>query len=133
MANLTDWIDPARTALVIVDMQVDFAAPHGAVGRAGVDLGAVPSALSAASDLARAAREAGVAVVFVGLSTSPENDSPAWAERLRRFGKVPEAELALCRAGASGADFYGPAPEAGDIVVHKTRTAASSAQAWIGS
>jgi len=121
MADLQDWIDPARTALVIIDMQVDFAAPHGVTGRAGVDLGAVPAALSAASGLADVARAVNAVVVFVGLSTSPADDSPAWAERLRRFGKVPEQELALCRAGTPGADFYGPAPQPGDLVVHKTR------------
>jgi ureidoacrylate peracid hydrolase len=121
MASLRDWIDPPRSALVIVDMQVDFAAPHGVVGRAGGDLAALPAALAAASDLARAARQAGVLVVFVGLSTTAQTDSPAWAERLRRCGKVPEEELALCRAGTPGADFYGPQPEPDDLVVLKTR------------
>ena len=121
MTDLQDWIDPARTALVIVDMQVDFAAPDGVVGRAGADLSAIPAALSAASGLADVAHAVGVAVVFVGLSTCAQDDSPAWAERLRRFGKVPEQELALCRAGTPGADFYGPRPTPDDLVVHKTR------------
>ena len=33
---LKDWIAPARTALLLIDMQVDFADPHGALGKAGM-------------------------------------------------------------------------------------------------
>lgn len=114
-----EWIAPSRTALVIVDMQVDFAAADGALGRLGVDLSAVPAALAAAERLAVAARVAGVAVIFVGLQTSPETDSPAWTERMRRRGAV--GDEALCRIGERGADFIGPQLESGDSVVAKTR------------
>ncbi len=106
---------------MVIDMQVDFASPDGALGLAGVDLSAVPPALAAAERLADAARRAGAPVIFVGLRTSPETDSPAWAERSRRRGGSPEAEGALCRAGERGADFVGPTPRAGEIVIGKTR------------
>ena len=101
--GLADWIDPARTAVVIVDMQADFAAPEGPLGLAGIDLTAVPVALAAAERLAEVARTAGVAVIFVGLQTGAETDSPAWAERRRRLGGGGEA--ALCRAGEPGSAF----------------------------
>ena len=42
--GLKAWIDPGRTALVIIDMQVDFASPEGGLGQAGVDLSSVPAA-----------------------------------------------------------------------------------------
>ena len=118
---LKAWIAPARTALVILDMQTDFAAPDGAMGRAGVDLAAVPAALASAQRLADAARAAGVPVVFVGLMTAPEDDSAAWAERLRRQGRDPAADFALCRAGERGAAFAGPIPLVGEPVVPKLR------------
>ncbi len=117
-----EWIAPARSALLIVDMQVDFALADGALGRAGVDLSAVPEALRQAGRLARAARSAGATVVFVGLRTTPETDSPAWAERSRRLGEV-ESE-GLCRCGEAGAAFVGPTPADGDFVVVKTRYSA---------
>jgi ureidoacrylate peracid hydrolase len=119
--GLRAWIAPRRTALLIVDMQTDFAAPEGAMGRAGADLSATPAALAAAQRLADAARAASVPVVFVGLMTAPEDDSAAWAERMRRQGVDPVEELALCRAGTLGAAFVGPIPLVGEPVVAKLR------------
>ena len=121
MNALRAWIAPARTALVIVDAQTDFASPEGAMGRAGANLSAVPAALAAARRLADAARAAGAPVVFVGLMTAPEDDSAAWAERLRRQGGDPAADLALCRTGTLGAAFVGPIPLVGEPVVPKLR------------
>lgn len=119
--NLEHWIAPERTVLVIVDMQVDFASPEGLSGQWGLDLSTVPAALAAAERLAVAARAAGVPVVFVGLFTTPETDSDAWDERMRRRGADPDAGPALCRAGTPGSAFVGPKPEAGERVLRKTR------------
>ena len=119
--NLEHWIAPSRTALLIVDMQVDFASPEGLTAQWGLDLSTVPAALAAAGRLADAARAADVPVVFVGLFTTPETDSDAWDERMRRRGNDPEAGPALCRAGAPGSDFVGPQPQPGELVLRKTR------------
>jgi ureidoacrylate peracid hydrolase len=119
--DLGAWIDPARTALVIIDMQVDFASPEGALGRAGADLTTVGPALAAAERVAGAARAAGIPVVFVGLQASLAEDSPAWAERIRRRGGDPDAENGLCRLGTPGADFVGPTPLPGELVIGKLR------------
>jgi len=119
--NLTDWIDPARTALVIVDMQVDFVSPEGVLGRAGVDMSVVEPALAAARRLADAARAVGAPVVFVGLQTQAAFDSQAWRQRMARRGGDPDAEIALCRAGEPGAAFHGPTPLPGELIVPKTR------------
>ena len=119
--DLAGWIAPGRTAVLIVDMQVDFAAPEGVLGGHGVDMSVVEPALDAAERLAQAARAVGVPVVFVGLFTTPETDSPAWNERMRRRGGDPEIDAVLCRAGEVGSDFYGPKPAPGELVVPKTR------------
>ncbi|MBU4436538.1 MAG: cysteine hydrolase [Alphaproteobacteria bacterium] len=118
------WIAPERTALLIVDMQVDFAAPQGVIGQMGVDLSATVPALVAAERLADAARAAGVPVIFAGLFTSPATDSPAWRERMARRGGDPDIESDLCRAGQPGSDFYGPRPLEGELVIEKTRYSA---------
>jgi len=118
--DLAGWIAPGRTAVLIIDMQVDFASPDGVLG-AFIDMGAVAPALDAAQGLADSARAAGVPVIFVGLSTTPETDSPVWNERLRRRGGDPEVDAALCRAGRVGSEFYGPKPLPGELVVAKTR------------
>ncbi|HWT51428.1 MAG TPA: isochorismatase, partial [Caulobacter sp.] len=36
--SFPNWIAPGRTALLIVDMQADFASPEGAAGQWGMDL-----------------------------------------------------------------------------------------------
>ena len=119
-AGLAEWIAPARTAVVLIDMQVDFASPDGVLGKAGLDMDAVKPALAAAEALADAARSAGVPVIFVGLVTSAETDSPAWKERMRRRGGDPDSGSALCRIGEVGSQFYGPLPAPGEAIVAKT-------------
>lgn len=118
--DLKAWIAPSRTAVLVIDMQVDFASPAGALGTY-VDMAAVQPAVSAAECLVGAAREARVPVIFVGLFTSPETDSPSWKERMRRRGGDPDNKSALCREGEAGSDFHGPRPLAGETVVKKTR------------
>ena len=105
---IAEWLAPARTALLIVDMQVDFALPDGVLGQAGVDLSTVPAAVAAAMRLAEGARAADLPVIFVGLQTSAKTDSPAWRERAWRLGEA--ASEGLCRQG-----------EPGDRVIAKTR------------
>ncbi len=119
--GLDDWIAPGRTALVIIDMQVDFASQDGVLGQSGVDMSVVQPALAGAERLAGAARSAGVPVVFVGLRTAPSTDSPAWRERMRRRGGDPDSDSGLCRTGTPGADFVGATPLPGEPVIAPTR------------
>lgn len=118
--DLKAWIAPSRTAVLVIDMQVDFASPEGALG-AYIDMGVVQPAVAAAERLVETARAAGAPVIFVGLFTTSQTDSPAWRERMRRRGADPENESALCRAGEVGSEFYGPQPLPGEPVVKKTR------------
>ncbi len=114
----------AGVALLVIDMQADFASPKGRLAEWGADLSRVPAALAAAERLARAARKAAVAVVFAGIQSTPETDSPVWAERMRRRGGDPAADLAICRRGEPGAAFVGPQPQPGELIVAKTRFSA---------
>lgn len=122
--SLAEWIAPGRTALLVVDMQADFAAPDGAAGRWGLDLSTARTALATAERLVEAARTARTPVIFAGLFTTPETDSPVWNERLRRRGGDPEVEASLCRAGEPGSAFVGPLPAPGELVIRKTRYSA---------
>lgn len=121
--DLRAWITPARTAVLIVDMQVDFASPEGALATY-FDMSVVQPAVEAAKRLADAARTAGVPLVFAGLFTTPETDSLAWRERIRRQGGDPDSEAGICRSGATGSGFYGPQPAPGELVIRKTRYSA---------
>lgn len=118
--GLADWVDPKRTAVVVIDIQVDFASPEGVLGKAGVDMSITEPAVAAASKLVEKARDAGVPVIFVGLQTDEATDSPVWGEWRRRKSGVDEGG-GLCRTGTTGADFFGPQPLPGETVVPKLR------------
>jgi nicotinamidase-related amidase len=119
--GLADWIAPDRTAVVIIDVQVDFASPDGALGKAGLDMAVVAPAVAGSERLATLARAAGTPVVFVGLQTLAALDSPTWRARAQRRGANPDEDSALCRAGEYGAQFVGPTPQPGELVIPKMR------------
>lgn len=116
-----DWIAPDRTALVIIDMQVDFGAPDGEMARRGCDVGPAQQALRNAATLADAARAAKVPVVFVRLLTHAGGENRIAAEAKARKG---DDEPDLCVEGTYGADFCGPMPQSGDAIVTKTHFSA---------
>ncbi|MBN9587900.1 MAG: hypothetical protein BGN85_09125 [Alphaproteobacteria bacterium 64-11] len=103
-------LSPPRTALLLIDLQVDFASPEGAMARAGRDLSAVPAALADAATLLAAARTAGVLPVFVRLLGSD-----------------------LCVAGTPGTEFFGIAPRADELVVTKPRFSAFTGTGLAGT
>jgi nicotinamidase-related amidase len=115
---LPNAIAPRRTALLIVDVQVDFVSPTGVVGQAGVDLAALEAPLERIQTLIEAARKSGATLAFARVVTRPETDSRALRNLHLRMGDPPEA-LAICRAGTSGAEYYRVRPQGGDIEIEK--------------
>lgn len=118
MSSLKDFIAPNRTALLLIDMQQDFANPQGGLGKDGTDMTAPQAAVKQAERLADAARQAGVPCVFVRLITRPEDESEFLKEwKHRRNSDGPP----LCREGTPGAEFVGPQPQGGELVFSKRR------------
>ena len=87
------WIAPNRTALVLIDMQVDFGSPDGEMARRGADVGACQPAVAKAVQLTDAARAAGVPAVFVRLLTPPGGRIVAATPRLGLYGPGPAPSL----------------------------------------
>ena len=120
-----EWIAPSRTALVIIDMQVDFGSPDGEMARRGADVTACQAAVKKAEALTDAARAAGVAVVFVRLLTHPGGENRIMREsKERQKENKGDSEPDLCALGTRGADFIGPQPRAGETIVSKTHFSA---------
>jgi ureidoacrylate peracid hydrolase len=117
-SKLAQWIDPKRTALLIIDIQGDFASPDGAMARLGCDLSSVPAAIENAERLTDAARAAGAKVVFVCGRGRPGPLSPAKRERLARLG-YETFDGGICVAGTPGGAFIGPQPLEGESIVAK--------------
>jgi ureidoacrylate peracid hydrolase len=116
-----EWIAPHRTALILIDCQVDFGAQGGAMARAGADMSSVPPALAKAGALADVARGAKVEIVFVRLVTRSGEDNKFLREaRQRQEDTLPD----LCVEGSRGAEFIGPLPRPGETVISKTRFSA---------
>jgi ureidoacrylate peracid hydrolase len=116
--SLKQYLAPGRTALLLIDMQKDFADPEGGLGQDGTDMTAPQAAVKQASRLADAARQAGVPCVFVRLITRPEDETQFLREwKHRRNSDDPP----LCREGTPGAEFVGPQPRGGELVFSKKR------------
>lgn len=115
---LAQMIAPARTALVVIDFQGDFAAPNGAMAQYGVDMSHVEETIDRTQQLIAAGRKAGVRIVFARVVTRPETDAENLKAFYRRRG-FPEEAAAICRAGTAGADYYRVEPVPGDIEIEK--------------
>jgi ureidoacrylate peracid hydrolase len=116
-----EWVAPHRTALVLIDMQVDFGASDGEMARRGADVKPAQAAVARAEALADAARGAGVRIVFVRLLTQPGTENAIAREAKARHEKD---EPDLCVQGTHGAEFIGPQPMPGDAVISKTHFSA---------
>jgi ureidoacrylate peracid hydrolase len=118
-------VNPAHTALLIIDMQNDFCADGGMATREGFDVTPVREMAGRLPDFCTSAREAGVLVIFVrNLYTTEKNFylSDAWLEQAARVRKGSYTLQGVCAAGHWGGEFYGNIrPEAGDVVVTKHR------------
>ncbi|MFT4089972.1 MAG: isochorismatase family cysteine hydrolase [Asticcacaulis sp.] len=115
---LGGMLPPERTAVVVIDIQVDFAAPDGKAAQWGLPLDGVEAMIDRSSEVVTAARAAGYPIVWLRVITSPETDLNALSLRLERRGQ-PGGE-ALCRRDETGANYYRLFPETGDIEIEKT-------------
>lgn len=125
-----ELVDPTHTALVLVDMQKDFAEPDGAFGQLGVDLSMYGKLRSNLSELLGSARAAGVMVVHIQMTTLPNrlSDSPSQIrfnmrmhESFRRSGPP----LRYTVVGSAGHQFLDEfIPIDGEMVVQKSRSSA---------
>jgi nicotinamidase-related amidase len=128
--ELSEVIDPAHTALLIVDMQRDFVCAGGSFDRSGVDLTMYPPVVERIAELIAAARHAGVLPVFIQMTVLPgrASDSPAQLRFNLRLhdGYHGAAEpLTYTLDGSEGQQFVpGLEPEDGELVVKKYRSSA---------
>ena len=114
---LPSMVAPARTALLVVDIQNDFAGPEGVGARVGLDRATAERMIDRIEALIESARAAGAPIFFARVITRPETDSEALKTLMARRGR-PGAE-GICRAGTPGADFYRVTPRAGDGAIDK--------------
>lgn len=124
------YLHPTNTALVVVDMQNAYASLGGYVDTAGFDISGAQSVIGNLRRAMDAARAAGLLVVFLQNGWDRQYveaggpDSPNWykSNALKTMRKHPElAGKFLAKGGWDYELVPELKPEAGDIVVPKTR------------
>jgi len=65
-------IDPARTALLVIDMQNAFGSPGGMFDKAGVPISTIQAAVAPTAAAVEAARQAGLKIVYLKMGFLPD-------------------------------------------------------------
>ena len=124
---VADRVDPARTALLVIDMQNDFVHPDGANGKwirdrwevDGTPLEARVNPMDTIVErvirLVEAARAAGVPVIWAKIVNTPDTDARYWLSEGWKF----------CQEGTWGTEWYrGLGPNPGETEIVKRRHSA---------
>lgn len=126
-------VDTDRTAVVVVDMQNDFASPGGMFHRAGIDVRGIQAIVAPMAMLLDAVRAAGMLVVYLKMGFEPDlsdsgaPDSPTWLKHVPfKVGSevvAPNGSLSriLIRDTWNTAVVDDLRPHDGDLVVWKNR------------
>jgi ureidoacrylate peracid hydrolase len=123
-------LDPAKTALIVVDMQNAFLSPGGMLDQAGIDISAAPQTIEAAQRVLKAVRGLGMPVIHLqvgyppDLSTAggPTSPNPRKELALCLMARRPELRGKLLIWGTWDAEIVDAlAPQSGEIVIQKSR------------
>src|SRR5712671_1165190 len=127
-------IDPAKTAVIVVDMQNEFGSKGGMFDRAGIDISGIQKAISPTARVLAFARRAGIRIVYLKMGYRPDlsdlgaPDAPNRVRHLELLGvgktiKTPHGkdERVLIR-DTWGTDIVEELkPQSDDIVMYKHR------------
>ncbi len=129
--ELEELVVPARTALLIIDMQNDCCSPGGSTDTSGGDISMYGEICPRIASFASVCRSLGVLVVNVGMRSLPDglSDSPAWLRfRLRVSKSYDPSSTTIWNSmieGTWGAEFVPELmPQVGDVQVLKYRSSA---------
>jgi ureidoacrylate peracid hydrolase len=126
-------LDPARCAVLVIDMQNDFGSKGGMFDRAGIDISGIQRAVRPTAAVLAAARQAGIRIVYLKMGYRPDlldlgsADAPNRTRHLRMgVGETvatPDGrEGRILVRETWGTDIVpGLAPQPEDVVLYKTR------------
>ena len=115
--RLAKAVEPASTALIVIDVQNDFCAKGGYYDKTGADISGVQPAVERLVGFIDQARKAGVRVIFARNNYDPVYVSEV--QNARR--KQVNWDLPYCRPGTWGWEFYRVAPLPDELIVTKHR------------
>ena len=126
-------INPARTAVIVVDMENDFVAKGGMFDRAGADISGAQKAIAPTAKVLAAARQAGLKIIYLKMGYRPDLSDLGATDSVNRtrhlkFGvgqkiQTPDGrESRLLIRDTWDTDIVPELkPQASDIVIYKTR------------
>jgi ureidoacrylate peracid hydrolase len=109
---LAEKLAPGHTALLVVDLQRDFAAPDGLLARRGRDLAMVTPLLTALGPTLQMAKAAKVPVLYTKMLHDRTCLTLLQLEQYDLDGRV-----VTCDSAGNGHEFYGVQPPVGDVFV----------------
>ena len=77
-------IKPAQTAVIVVDMENNFAAKGGMFDRAGIDISGAQNAIAPTAKVLAAARAAGMKVIYLKMAYRPDLSDLGAADSVNR-------------------------------------------------
>jgi ureidoacrylate peracid hydrolase len=126
-------LDPASTAVIVIDMQNAYASPGGYVDKAGFDVGPAAGVIGKIARILDTARAAGMPVVYLQNGWDADYveagtpGSPNWhkSNALKTMRARPELAGSLLARGTWDYELVDAlAPQPGDLRVHKPRYSA---------
>ena len=126
-------IDPVRSAVIVVDMENDFAAKGGMFDRAGIDISGAQKAIAPITKVLAAARQAGLKIIYLKMGYRPDLSDLGASDSVNRirhlkFGvgqkiQAPDGrESRLLIRDTWDTDIVAELkPQPNDIVIYKTR------------
>ncbi|ADZ90635.1 pyrimidine utilization protein B [Marinomonas mediterranea] len=123
-------IDLSETAIIVVDMQNAYATKNGYLDKAGFDISSTGPVIEQTAKVLNVARKANMPVVYFQNGWDPQYTeaggpgSPNWykSNALKTMRKQPELMGTLLAKGTWDYELVDElAPQAGDIVIPKTR------------
>lgn len=112
-------VNPAHTAIIVVDVQNDFVHDRGSLGAVGRNVKANQACVPAIRATVVKARQIGMNVVWVRTEYGPLTDTAPWVGRIRKLQDIRKNPV--CVKGTWGAEFYELEPKADEPVVIKHR------------
>src|SRR5437868_193299 len=81
-------IDTATTAVIVVDMQNDFAAKGGMIDRAGLDISSIQRAIGRIATVVAAARDASIKIIYLKMGYRPDLSDLGTPDSPNRVGHL---------------------------------------------
>ena len=127
LESLTEKVDPKNAALLIVDVQNDFAAEGGMMDREGNDLSMSQGIIPRLQQLIDEAHEVDVPIIFIRNVYNTDANwylSDVWLEQAKRARQGSYVVHSVCAPDSWAGDFYEIRPTEKDVIVTKHRFSA---------